>query len=81
MPTLTEKFFHPQNAAAVTPSDSTNLTNRGILYVGGAGALSIITAGGQTVTLPAVAAGTILPIQVSRVRVTGTTATGIFVLY
>jgi hypothetical protein len=34
-----------------------------------------------TTTLTSVAAGEILPIQVSRVRATSTTATGIFALY
>lgn len=66
----------PTNAEAVTPSDSTNVAGLA-LWVGGAGNISIITAGGQTVTLSGVQAGTLIPLEFSRVRSTGTTATNI----
>ncbi len=68
-------------AEAVTPSDTVDLTlvSRA-LYVGGGGAISVITAGGQTVTLSGVVTGSILPIRVSRVRNTSTTATNIVAL-
>ena len=71
-----------RNAAAVTPNDSTDLPNaaRG-LFVGGAGNLSVIMAGGQTVTLTGVAAGQVYPSYVTRVRSTGTTATNIVALW
>lgn len=81
MPSLFENMAHPDNAAAVTPSDSVNLTNLGILYVGGAGNVRVITAGGQTVTFSNVAAGTFLPVLIQRVLATSTTATNILVLY
>lgn len=70
------------NAAAVTPNDSTDLaaTSRAI-YVGGAGNLAVITAGGQTVTFTGVPAGAILPIRASRVMLTNTTATSIMALW
>lgn len=76
---------------AVTPSDGTDLPNgitRG-LYCTGAGNIAVQLvrqdASGavtilSTVTL-AVAAGEVLPIAVSRVLATGTTATGISALY
>ena len=66
------------NAAAVTPSDSTDLTfiTRSI-YVGGAGTLTVILSGGATVEYLAVPAGTTLWIAATRVKATGTSATSI----
>jgi hypothetical protein len=67
----------PANRAeAVTPSDSTDLTfvSRG-LWIGGTGAVSVVMVGGDTVTFSGINAGTLLPVRVSRVRSTGTTAT------
>ena len=46
-----------------------------ILYIGGAGNVSVITIGGDIITFTGVAVGTTLPIQVSQLRATGTTAT------
>ena len=80
-------------AAAVTPSNTVNIPYPGdntaspntsewpcVLYVGGAGNLTVLTAGGNTVTLVGVAAGTFIPIQVVRV-LTSTTATNILALW
>lgn len=69
-------------AAAVTPNDSVDLqtTARGFM-VGAAGNVKITTVGGSTVTLTGVAAGVPLPISVSRIWSTGTTATGIVALW
>jgi hypothetical protein len=73
--------FPAEHAEAVTPSDSTDLlvVSRG-LYVGSGGNISVITASGATVTFVGVATGTLLPIRVSRVRSTSTTATSILSL-
>lgn len=70
------------DAAAVAPSDTNDLAavTRG-LYVGGAGALTVITAAGNTVAFAAVPAGTTIRIRVSRVKLTGTAATSIVALY
>lgn len=70
------------NATAVTPSDSTDLayTSRA-LYVGGAGNIVVTMAGGGDVTFAAVPAGSILPVRVTRVKSTSTTATSIINLY
>lgn len=70
------------NATAVTPSDSTDLsyTSRA-LYVGGAGNIVVTMAGGGDVTFTAVPAGSILPVRVTRVKSTSTTATAIINLY
>jgi hypothetical protein len=69
-------------AAAVTPNDSTDLPN-GIcraLYIGGAGSVVVDTANSTSITFAGLTAGTILPINVKRVR-TGGTATNLVALY
>jgi hypothetical protein len=45
------------------------------LWVGGAGTVKVTTVGGQDVTISGVAAGTLLPIRVTRVWENGTSAT------
>lgn len=70
------------NAAAVTPNDSTDLTyTTRALFVGGAGNIAVTMAGGQSVTFTGVTAGALLPIRVTRVLSTGTTATTITALW
>ena len=70
------------NAAAVTPNDSSDLTNTArALYVGGTGNVKVDTAAGDTVTFSSVPAGAIIPVRVKRVYSTGTTATNIVALY
>lgn len=68
-------------AVAVTPDDSNDLSipARG-LYIGGAGAIALTMASGDEVTFSGCLAGTILDIQVIRVKATGTTATNILAL-
>lgn len=67
--------------ALVTASDTVDIsagkTTRG-LSLAVAGAISVITQAGQTVLIPsgALAVGMIHPIRITRVRATGTTATG-----
>lgn len=71
------------HAAAVTPNDSTDLTTtaRG-LYIGGAGNVTLDTAGGETtVAFVGLTAGSVLPVRVARVRATGTTATNIVAIW
>lgn len=65
-------------AFAVTPNDSADLAEvTRSLFVGGAGALSVVMQSGQQVVFQGLLAGTVLPVRVSRVRATGTTATAI----
>lgn len=66
---------YPGDAAAVTPSDSVNLSQPSVIYVGGAGNVKVTTAQGSDVTFTGVLGGTVLPVQVIRVWSTGTTAT------
>lgn len=66
------------HAFAVTPNDSSDLseTTRA-LYVGNSGSIAAVMASGTTVTFASVSAGTTLPVRVSRVLATGTTASAI----
>lgn len=67
-----------ENAAAVTPNDTTDLPNFSrYIYVGGAGNLQVTLVGGTTVTYTGLTAGSRHPLRVSRVHSTGTTATSI----
>lgn len=77
-----DKSVTAVNASEVTPSDSTDLsyTTRA-LYIGGDGDVSVIMAGGQTVTFVSVFAGTTLAIRVNRVLSANTTATNIVALW
>lgn len=80
-------FHWPANWIAVTPHDSTALTNgtddfvAKVLYVGSAGNVSVITAGGQTVTFAGAAAGQYLYGFFTHVRSTSTTASSILAGY
>lgn len=72
----------PAHAAAVTPSDTVALpVTASRLYVGSAGALTVITAAGQTVAFAAVPAGTTIDLQVTQVKATGTVASSIVALW
>ena len=67
-------------AAAVTPNNTTDLTAVArALWIGGAGDVAVITAGGDTVTF--VNASGVLPVRVKRVLATGTSATGIVAVW
>lgn len=71
-----------RRAAAVTVSDSTVYEQpTRALYVGGSGNVKVDMVSGGTVTFNAVQGGTILPVQVTRIYSTGTTATSIVALY
>lgn len=70
-----------QRAVAVTPSDSTTFAKTQGLWVGGAGAITATMADGSNVLISGIAAGTLLPIGVTAVKSTGTTATLIVAMY
>jgi hypothetical protein len=63
-------------AFAITPHNDNDLAfvTRAI-WVGGAGAVEVITSGGDTVVLAGITAGTLLPVRAKRVRAAGTTVT------
>ena len=52
-----------------------------ILYVGGLGNVEVVTVGGDNIVLPGISAGSFLPIQVTRVKATSTTAANIIALW
>jgi hypothetical protein len=88
MPTIDENQYTPplrsdpaSNAGPITPSDSEDLAyaTRGLMAEG-AGSISVLMLGGQTVTFTALAS-TVYPFRVTRVLATGTTATGILGLW
>lgn len=75
-----------QDAEAVSPDDAAEIIPTRGLYVGGAGNVVVLMKGygdeaPNQVTFTGVAAGSILPIRVSKVLLTGTTATSILALY
>ena len=73
--------FLAEGAAAVTPSDTTELGPCKALYIGGAGNVSVWMPNQSTpVTFFAVPVGTVLPVSARRVLATGTTATNIVAL-
>lgn len=67
-------FATYQTARAITPSDTAGNSYRAI-YVGGAGNVAVVTAGGDTVTFTAPPVGSIIPVETKQVLTTGTTAT------
>ena len=69
--------MYPGDAAAVTPSDTNNLREPSVIFVGTAGNVKVTTAQGSDVVFVAVPGGTVLPVQVIRVWATGTAATNI----
>lgn len=72
-----------RNAFAISPNDNSALAHvtRGI-YVGGAGAIKVDTAGGDVaVTISGLLAGIVYPFVVTKIYSTGTTATNLVGLY
>ena len=71
-----------QAYAVYAASPQTTIGNAGCyLYVGGTGNVSVVTIGGDIIVFNGVPAGTTLPIQVVKLRSTGTTATLINALW
>lgn len=70
------------DAVAVTPSDTVNFLHPAhALYVGGTGNVVMIV-NGVAKTFAAVPAGTVIPLgKITRVNLTGTTATNMMALY
>jgi hypothetical protein len=71
-----------RRAASVTPSDSSDLSNVSrYLYVGGTGDITATSQGGDSIVFKAVPVGTVLPVALSRIKATGTTATNLVVIW
>ncbi len=72
------------DGVAVTPADATVLPNgicRGVFVTGTTGNIAGTTPSGATVVLTSVPANTVVPIDLSIIAATSTTATGILALY
>ena len=72
---------YPAGAFAITTSDSVNLRNVAVVYVGVSGNIQVTTANGDIVTFSNLNAGSVLPVQVLRVWATNTTATNLVGIY
>lgn len=71
-----------RSATTVAPNDSTDLPHVSrAIYVGQTGDLSVVLADGDQVVFEAVPGGAVLPIRVSGVNATGTTASAILSLW
>ena len=71
-----------RDALAVAPSNAAVLANMTrAVYIGGAGSLAVVTAGGQSVVFQNLPAGSMVPVRVTQILATGTTATGILALW
>jgi len=71
----------PGGATTFTASNTVNLETPSVIYVGGTGNVKVTTAQGDETTFVGVAAGSVIPVQVVRVWVTGTTATNMLRIY
>lgn len=73
--------MYPGSAFSITPSNSANLANVSVVYVGGAGNVRVTTAQGDDVIFSGLLAGTVIPVQVLKVWSTSTTATNLVGIY
>jgi hypothetical protein len=71
----------PGAASDVTPSDTVDLATPSVIYVGVSGSVKVSTVQGDAVTFVGLLAGSVIPVQVSRVWATGTTATTLLRIY
>jgi len=69
--------MYPGDAAAITPSDSVNFATPSVVWVGTAGNVKVTTAQGTDIVFAAVPGGVVLPVQVLRVWLNGTSATNL----
>jgi hypothetical protein len=85
LPTLLVGGSNVTDYEPITPSDSTDLPKTAIALIvtGNEGTISVIKPNGGAATIPAsvLPLGSIVPLPVKRVKLTGTTATGIWVVY
>ena len=82
-PSQTPSMTGPiENGYAVTTADGSDQPqDTRAIWVGGAGDVSVVTRGGDTITFSGVPAGTLIPVRARRIRTTGTTATLLLGLY
>ena len=79
---MTDFSTLPANSArAITPSDTVNIALTRAVYVGGSGDIVAIMGDGAKVTFAGAVAGSVLPLRVTRINSTDTTATNLVALY
>lgn len=71
----------PRSAKAITKSDTDTFERPVNVYVGGAGDVVVIPAGGQAAVTFTAQAGSVLPVMVTAVKSASTTATGLVAIY
>lgn len=72
-----EILYFPNDATAITPNDSADLPQSGIVYVGGAGDVKITTLAGNDIVFYGLTAGSTVPVRAKKVFSTGTSATNL----
>lgn len=72
---MTAYYTTGYSGAKVLTKSDTAPNNAHGLYIGGAGDVAVVTAGGDTCTFSAVPVGTIIPVHIKQLLSTGTTAT------
>lgn len=80
---LGQSSIPAQGGMAVTPSDVADLAVKPCraLWVGTGGSIAVIFSDTSAATLANVGSGVLLPISVTRVMATGTTASSVVALY
>ena len=78
-PTPTYPMF-PEDGVAVTPSNTVDLTQFSVIYVGTGGNVKVTTAQGSVVTFSNAVAGSVLPVRVRRVWA-DSTASGMVAIF
>ena len=73
--------MYPAGAVAVVPSDSVNLSNPSVVYVGVGGNVKVTTANGDVAVFTGLLGGTVIPVQVIRVWSASTTASSLIAIY
>ncbi len=71
----------PEYAIVAPQSDTVDMRQTCLLYVGGDGNVKVTTKGGDDVTFNGMSAGDFLPVAIVRVWSTGTTATNLVVMW
>jgi len=71
----------PMHAATALQSDTVDLKNPVMVYVGGDGNVKITTQGGEPATFVGLSAGDFLPVSAVRIWSTGTTATNLMMVW
>lgn len=71
----------PGAAVTIVPSDTVNLAQPSVIYVGVTGNVRVLTAQGNDVIFVGANAGSVLPVQALRVFLTSTTATNLVAIF